>query len=41
MELLDLYWRSNHTDGKEQEELTRLAQEVIDDSQRGAENQQE
>jgi exonuclease SbcD len=38
MELLDLYWRSNHTGGKEQEELTRLAKEVIEDMEQSSSN---
>jgi DNA repair protein SbcD/Mre11 len=34
LELLDLYWRASHTGGEEQEELSRLAREVIEDIQR-------
>ncbi len=33
LELLDLYWRAAHTDSEEQEELTRLAEEVVRDVQ--------
>jgi exonuclease SbcD len=36
LELLDLYWRASHTAKKEQEELTRLAREVLEEVQRAS-----
>jgi exonuclease SbcD len=34
LELLDLYWRASHTDGKEIEALNQLASEVIEEAAR-------
>jgi exonuclease SbcD len=38
LDLLDLYWRANHTAAKEQEELARLAKEVIEEVEPAAGN---
>jgi exonuclease SbcD len=41
LELLELYWKANHTDQKEQKELSRLARDVIAETQHASGDHQE